>query len=310
MSQPSLSIIVVVYNMQREAPRTLHSLSTAYQQGVEESDYEVIVVENGSQQRLDGAEVQDLPGHFRYFYLEDPPPSPAYAINFGVHQSHGRNVGVMIDGARVLTPGVVRWALRGLQLFDNVLVETMGFHLGPEGQAESVLKGYNQEREDELLQSIHWPRDGYRLFEISSLAASSRFGWYRPIFESNAFFMARSLFDELEGYDERFVIPGGGLVNLDFYARACAVEGLQVVRLLGEGSFHQVHTSATASQPAAKMHSQWDEFEDEYRRIRGQGYKNVPYEPVHLGEVRPAAIPWLRNGCEIYDVDVDAPKSS
>ncbi len=43
-----LSVVVVFYNMRREAARTLHSLSRAYQQGIDELQYEVIVVENGS----------------------------------------------------------------------------------------------------------------------------------------------------------------------------------------------------------------------------------------------------------------------
>ena len=43
---PKISIIVVVYNMQREAPRTLLSLSPSYQ-GVPEKEYEVIIVGSG-----------------------------------------------------------------------------------------------------------------------------------------------------------------------------------------------------------------------------------------------------------------------
>ena len=43
-----LSVVVVVHNMRREAARTLYSLSSRYQQGLGELDYEVIVVENGS----------------------------------------------------------------------------------------------------------------------------------------------------------------------------------------------------------------------------------------------------------------------
>ena len=43
-----LSVVVVFYNMRREAARTLHSLSRAYQRDIDGLDYEVIVVENGS----------------------------------------------------------------------------------------------------------------------------------------------------------------------------------------------------------------------------------------------------------------------
>ena len=46
-----LTVVVVFYNMRREAARTLQSLSRAYQQGIDDVGYEVIVVENGSRPR-------------------------------------------------------------------------------------------------------------------------------------------------------------------------------------------------------------------------------------------------------------------
>ena len=42
-----ISMVLCVYNMQREAPRTLQTLSKIFQRNVT-GDYEVIVVENGS----------------------------------------------------------------------------------------------------------------------------------------------------------------------------------------------------------------------------------------------------------------------
>jgi hypothetical protein len=44
MSIPKLSIIAVFYNMQRESPRTLFTLSAKYQQSMLEEDYEVLVI--------------------------------------------------------------------------------------------------------------------------------------------------------------------------------------------------------------------------------------------------------------------------
>ena len=43
---PKLSVVVVSYNMRREAVRTLYSLTTNFQKDIEEYDYEVIVVVN------------------------------------------------------------------------------------------------------------------------------------------------------------------------------------------------------------------------------------------------------------------------
>src|SRR4029453_5975812 len=45
----ALSVVVVFYNMRREAARTLHSLSRSYQRDVQDLDYEVLVIDNGSE---------------------------------------------------------------------------------------------------------------------------------------------------------------------------------------------------------------------------------------------------------------------
>ena len=42
------TVVVVFYNMRREAERTLRSLSRGYQEGLDEVSYEVLAVENGS----------------------------------------------------------------------------------------------------------------------------------------------------------------------------------------------------------------------------------------------------------------------
>ena len=66
--------------MRREAERTLHSLSRAYQQEIDDLDYEVIVVENGSSddQRLGEDFVRGFGPEFRYLDLgADAKPSPA-----------------------------------------------------------------------------------------------------------------------------------------------------------------------------------------------------------------------------------------
>ena len=75
-----LSVVVVCYNMQRELPRTLASLRRDYQHDVEALDYEVIVVDNGSAEPMNPALVAGHGPEFRYVYLENPPPSPAFAL--------------------------------------------------------------------------------------------------------------------------------------------------------------------------------------------------------------------------------------
>ena len=44
---PRLSIVVIAYNMARELPRTLQTLSANYQRGIDPHDYEVLILDNG-----------------------------------------------------------------------------------------------------------------------------------------------------------------------------------------------------------------------------------------------------------------------
>ncbi len=191
---PRLSLVVVVFNMRREAPRTLLTLSPIYQQNVSAMDYEVIVVENGSSTPLTAEEVAQFGPNFRYLWIDNASPSPAGAINRGVALFKAPFVGIMIDGARMATPGVVALALECLGGFARAVVGTVGFHLGPDVQMQSICNGYNTVVEDELLDGIDWRNNGYRLFEISALVGSSSTGWLGTINESNLLFLSRTLF--------------------------------------------------------------------------------------------------------------------
>ncbi len=115
-----------------------------------------------------------------------PAISPASAINTALSEARGELIGVMIDGAQMASPGLLAGALSAAKVTPRAVIASLGFHLGPEVQMQSVAKGYNQAVEDDLLESTRWYEDGYRLFDISVFAGSSAAGWFQPISESNA----------------------------------------------------------------------------------------------------------------------------
>ena len=277
---PSLSVILVVFRMRREAPRTLHSLSSAFQRSVGAENYEVIVVENQSDSMLTADEVTSYGLQFRYVVNPGDATSPAAAANFGASQARGRALMLIIDGARIVSPGVLRHTLAAQRFFDRPVVATLAWHLGPDNQARSIHNGYDQIAEDELLAGSGWDQDGYKLFEISTLAGSSALGWFLPILESNCITLDREHFFSLGGFSEEFRSPGGGFVNLDFYERAVADRQRQLVILLGEGTFHQAHggvaTNRQDNEPIRR-------FQEEYRRIRGRDYVAPKTNPMFLG---------------------------
>jgi len=206
-----LSIIVIFHNMRREAQRTLLSLSTKYQTDVNALDYEVIAIDNGSTQPLSPKEVEGFGTNFRYHFFKTNSVSPVDAVNAGVEMAIGENVAVIVDGARMATPGLICGTLNGLQMFPNPFVCSLAWHLGPDIQGRSMQAGYDQAEEDRLLASINWPDDGYRLFDISTIAPSSRMGFFGDVPpECSWLAMARESFLEIGGFDPKFISPGGG----------------------------------------------------------------------------------------------------
>ena len=285
--KPTLSVIVIVHDMRREAPRTLFSLSPGYQRRMETGDYEVIVVENGSSAPLSAEEVECVGPNFRYHRHETSSSSPVGAVNLGVDLARGEWVAICIDGARILSPGILHYMLAAFRAFPKPFVYTLGWHLGQEVQNVSIETGYDQEAEDRLLESVDWRGNGYALFSISTLALSCRRGWFSPVAESNCFALPKTEFVRLGGFNQAFQAAGGGLVNLDFFALACAAPELTPVLLLGEGTFHQFHGGIATN--VARADHPWAKFHEEYVSVRGKPYSPPQFSPFFLGRLSPEA---------------------
>jgi glycosyltransferase involved in cell wall biosynthesis len=288
--QPRLSLVVVGYDMARELPRTLQTLAASYQRDIDEADYEVIVVDNGSPQPLDEALCRRMCPNLQLHVIADASPSPIPAVNFGLARARGEFVGVWIDGARMASPRLLATALEAARLHPDPVVGTFAFHLGDELQPLSVLRGYNREVEDALLASVDWQNDGYKLFSISVFAASSRAGWFRAPDECNALFLRRERWQALGGYDAGFRTPGGGLANLDMWARACesATGPDSIILLLGEGTFHQIH------REGGEAPGRWERFQDEHVRVRGKPWAPPDFAPRLYGRLPADALPSLK----------------
>ena len=297
MHHPRLSIIVNFHNMGREAARVLHTLSCRYQRGVAANAYEVIAIDHGSSKPLDPAMVRSHGPNFRLVThtLGTVPTSPAAAINAAAADSAGDAIAVCIDGARMLSPGIVRFTLAALEAFVDPVVATLAWHLGPKLQNHSMLEGYDQSVEDRLLESIDWRGDGYELFTVSCLAGSYSGGWFLPIAESNFLTVRRGTYDRLGGFDERFHEAGGGLVGHDFYRRACEATS-DLVLLLGEGTFHQYHGGVATNVPEDRH--PYQRFHAEYVRIRGEAFAAPSTRACYLGTVPPQCLPFLALSAE------------
>jgi glycosyltransferase involved in cell wall biosynthesis len=293
-AMPALSVVVVAYDMARELPRTLQSLSAAHQLGVAAGDYEVIVVDNGSPVPLDPDFVAGLPANTRVVRIDDARPSPVFAANAGLGMAGGDLIGLLIDGARIASPRLLSTARLAAGIVPRPVITAPAFHLGPVTHKRAAEVGYDQAVEDQLLADVSWPADGDALFGVSTLAGSSGRGIFGPMGESNSLFMPRALWDELGGMDEHFDLPGGGLANHDLFRRACELDGVELVVLLGEATFHQYHGGATTGGRYG-----WDEMHAQYERIRGYAHRPPQNAPLFVGRVHRAVLPHLEQSARM-----------
>jgi hypothetical protein len=292
-----LSIVVIGFDMKRELPRTVMSLLPPYQWGMTDEELEIIVVDNQSSEpvRRDWFPAE---ANIRVVRVDRGGVSPCIAINEGARLASAEHLAVLIDGARMASPGLVSTALNAASVHPNSFVATLGFHLGHKVQQVSVAEGYTREVEDGLLAGIGWPVNGYRLFEICALGESYTHGVLRVPPETTCFVMKSSLFHEVGGYDERFVGLGGGLASFDFFRRAVAAVGEGFVMLVGEGTFHQLHYGATTQEGGIRRKYEGDltlgdVYTREYEQVVGEQFALATQTPLLFGRVTHAEVPRL-----------------
>ena len=277
---PVLSIIVNFYNMEREAARTLLSLSRKYQEGVEDIPYEVLCIDNGSNPPLSEAFVASFGPEFRLIRPAVVRPSPCAALNEAAAMARGRWLALMIDGAHLLSPGALREAYRSLNAEPGAIVALRQWFIGGDQRWLSSV-GYSRELEDLLFARINWPDQGYRIFNIASPMFESPNSWFDGLSESNCLFVPSDLYRQIGGFDEAFEIPGAGFANLDLFRRAAAA-AVAVVCLVGEASFHQYHGGVTTNIDDAEKDRRVRAYAAQYEQVRGEEFVNLAPEKIRL----------------------------
>jgi hypothetical protein len=274
-----ISIVVCAFDMQRELPRTMHSLALAASLLPVGTSCKVLIIDNGSTPAVDVALMQEIYKDTLVERVNNPSQSPIGPINDMVSQLRSGLIGLWIDGARMSSPGMLHLAADAYARDRSKVIGSLSFHLGPNVQMESVKSGYSQEVEDRLLETINWKEDGYSLFDVSVLAGSSRQGWFGCISESNAVFFDHPLWEEIGGFDDRFRSPGGGVANLEFWRRAVIASHSRPWIVLGEGTFHQVHGGAATNSDQVVR----DRMFEEHRGIFGRPLQVEPYQAQYVG---------------------------
>jgi len=295
---PRLSIVVVAFDMARELPRTIQSLLPTYQTGLNRTDIQIIIADNGSTNAIQRA---DYPtdADITVIRVDDGGVSPCRAINRAAALATADHIAVMVDGARMASPGLLATALQAARIDPRSFVATLGLHLGPKVQQISTAEGYDRDAEDGLLASIAWPADGHRLFEISALGESYAHGVRVAPPETTFFVMDRHRFLDMGGFDERFVSLGGGLANFDVFHRALEANDAPLIMLVGEATFHQLHFGATTRAGGVRRvytpegQSLGEHYAAEFHQIRGEPWTRSERRPLLFGAITHPRVPAL-----------------
>ena len=274
-----LSVIVNFYNMKREAARTLTSLSRQYQKGIGDLAYEVLCIDNGSDPPLEEDWIRGFGPEFKLVRPERAHPSPCGVINELARSARGEYVAIMIDGAHVLTPGVLREAFAAIDADPGSVVALRNWFVGGDQRWLSEV-GYTREQEDILFERIHWPADGYQLFHVGAPIGEHVDPWLAGMIESNFLVLPTDFYCEIGGLDEAFDEPGAGFANLDLFRRAGLSLADGVVGLVGEATFHQFHGGTTTNVSDDEKDSRVRAYSNKYMRIRGEDFLGL--EPAQI----------------------------
>ena len=291
-ASPMLSVIVIGYRMAAQLANTLYTLERAYQRDIEELDYEVIVVENESDNCLSAAQLGELPGNFHYFRRQESSRSPVGAINFAFAQCRGDFIGLVLDGARLLSPRILDYAALAWRMDPHSVVAVPGYHLGEQQHHEISDEQHAFAAEASLLADIDWRRNGYLLFTVATLGGGNARGYLQPFMESNCVFASRHHFSRIGWADSRFQLDGGGSINLHIFRALGMHPDTRLVVLPGEGSFHQYHGGVTTRARQDRV-EELRAHKRQLHAIWNQNFHSLRREPFLLGAVTPWAMPVL-----------------
>ena len=282
---PKISIVVVIYKMSRQAENTLYSFSPEYQLGVDAADYEVIVMENESEDETRrGARrgIQaELLHHRRPNTNSSPVPSLIEGVSLARREPRDRD-----DGARMVTPRVLQYALAAFRINPHAMVNVPGYHLGSGEQHAN--HAHDAEVEQQLLDqgrlAHRWLPPLHHL-DVLPRSPPTRLP---PVMESNAMFCSQSdLHDLVSGADPRFDMVGGGMVNLDLYYEigngACRLFALP-------GRAPSISSTAASTKPDDSRDDLLADFRAQYQRLRGRQFRMLERQPACFGAGDPAGL--------------------
>jgi hypothetical protein len=149
-------------------------------------DYQITILDNGSQPPMT---IREVDSRVDVQYIQNASNSPLSAMNALIAKGNSEFVCVVLDGARLWSPGVIRQFYNALGINPNIPSTATAYHLGPVHQSRSSEFGYDKQAENLMLEKLNWKQNGYGLFDVSVLAYSNPEGEKGDMNESSCLFL-------------------------------------------------------------------------------------------------------------------------
>lgn len=268
-----LEVVICTFNMEYELQNTIKSCLPPFQQVVTTDNYRILILDNGSDDHVSYNSIVELSENIRLIKSPFKSVSPTKALNWVIRNYCDSDyLMICIDGARMFSANLLEKSFQVHSNIPNAFVYSISYHIGNRSHQELAKEGFTLDEARQFLTSINWEENSKTLLNNSVLALSSKGGYFSSIAESNAFSVSRFLFEEIGGFDERFLTPGGGYCNLEIFQRYVHDPRTVNVCLLNEGTFHQYHGGASTGRKVSP-----DVYSKEYIQIFKKPFKVEKY---------------------------------
>jgi len=261
-----LTLIIAYYDIPKHIERTLISCAPWYQKAAAHQ-IEVIIADNGSTKPLSDDLKERFPFVSKIIRTEGK-PSPVFALNDAIKHAKFDMVGLMIDGAHMLSPGIFRNTRDIAQLYSRPVINIPQYYLGNLSQnLNPHLDAWT--KETWWLNHLNWPEQGYSLFGYALFPGENIFKSVNNCIESNCLIARKVVYEECGAFDERFDEPGAGFANLEMFTRLTNHHDNTYVMFPGEGSFHQDHDGTTTKKSPEERDRLVQVYREKYTSITG-----------------------------------------
>jgi hypothetical protein len=232
-----LSIAVAFSNRAAQAENCLLSLSEAFQANVAVS-YEIVAIEAPSDDTCGEARARACGKNVRYVELGGTGPWRARALRLGVERCRAPWIGLMLDGAHILTPRVVEHVLLARGFGARPLIVVPEYVPADESRWQGA----------PLVRLQPGANEYGELLDHARFGPANPNGFLGPLLGASCVFLPRTSFDAVGAADARLDVPGGGALRFDLYARLSRLPDTRLVVLAGEAAMRQPHPEVTAER--------------------------------------------------------------